>query len=156
MRLPFRSDSFDAIIALDILEHLSDDCAAMCEFYRVLKPGGRVFALVPAYRHLWSEHDIALMHHRRYIRRELFERFSTAGFQLDKLSHTMTLLYPLVSLQRRLNARKPPHDPPQAAMPLLPAPVNTALTQVITAENALARNLDFPFGVSILTIARKP
>jgi ubiquinone/menaquinone biosynthesis C-methylase UbiE len=156
MRLPFQSDSFDAIIALDILEHLPDDQAAMCEFFRVLKPGGRVFVLVPAYRHLWSEHDVALMHHRRYVRRELAERFTAAGFHLEKLSHTMTLLYPLVSLQRRLNARKPPHDPPQAAMPILPASVNAALTQVITVENALARRLDFPFGVSILTIARKP
>jgi ubiquinone/menaquinone biosynthesis C-methylase UbiE len=155
MRLPFRSESFDAIIALDLLEHLPDDRAAMCEFFRVLKSGGRVFALVPAYRHLWSEHDLALMHHRRYIRRELAERFTAAGFHLEKLSHTMTLLYPLVSLQRRLNARKPPHDPPQAAMPLLPSPLNAALTQVVTAENALARRLNFPFGVSILTIARK-
>jgi ubiquinone/menaquinone biosynthesis C-methylase UbiE len=156
MHLPFGSDSFDALIALDLLEHLPDDQAAICEFHRVLKPGGRVLALVPAYRHLWSEHDVALMHHRRYIRRELSERFAAAGFQLEKLSHTMTLLYPLVSLQRRLNARKPPHDPPQAAMPLFPSPVNAALTQMVTVENALARRLDFPFGVSILCIARKP
>lgn len=155
MRLPFRSNAFDALIALDLLEHLPDDRAALCEFFRVLKPGGYVFALVPAYQHLWSEHDVALMHHRRYVRRELSERFNEAGFHLEKLSHTMTFFYPLVSLQRRLNARKPPHDPPQAAMPLFPSPVNAALTRVVTAENALARRLNFPFGVSILCIARK-
>lgn len=155
MKLPFRSDSFDALIALDILEHLSDDRAAMCEFHRVLKPGGYAFALVPAYQHLWSEHDVALMHHRRYIRKELSERFAAAGFELQKVSHTMTLFYPLVALQRRLNASKPPHDPPQAAMPLFPSPVNAALTQIVSAENTLARNLNFPFGVSILCIARK-
>lgn len=156
MKLPFRSNSFDALIALDLLEHIPDDRAALCEFFRVLKPGGRIFLLVPAYAHLWSEHDVALMHHRRYIRRELSERFTGAGFQIEKLSHTMTTLYPLVSLQRRLNARKPPSDPPQAAMPLFPPPVNAALTQFITAENALARQFNFPFGVSILCIARKP
>jgi ubiquinone/menaquinone biosynthesis C-methylase UbiE len=156
MRLPFGSDRFDAVIAMDMLEHLPDDRRALCAFHRVLKPGGRVLATIPAYPHLWSEHDLALMHHRRYVRHEVAERFAAAGFQLEKLSHTMTLLYPVVTLQRRLNAKRPPHDPPEAAMPLFPAPVNAALTGLLTAENALARRLNFPFGVTILCIAVKP
>jgi ubiquinone/menaquinone biosynthesis C-methylase UbiE len=156
MRLPFASDRFDAVIAMDMLEHLPDDRRALCEFHRVLRPGGRVLATIPAYPHLWSEHDLALMHHRRYVRHEVAERFSAAGFHLEKLSHTMTLLYPIVTLQRRLNAKKPPHDPPEAAMPIFPAPVNAALTGLLTAENALARRLNFPFGVTILCIAAKP
>src|SRR5262244_735157 len=118
MRLPFDSDRFDAVIAMDMLEHLPDDRRALCEFRRVLKPGGRALATIPAYPHLWSEHDVALMHHRRYVRHEVAERFSAAGFRLEKLSHTMTLLYPVVTLQRRLNAKRPPHDPPEAAMPI--------------------------------------
>ncbi|HLK56309.1 MAG TPA: methyltransferase domain-containing protein [Chthonomonadaceae bacterium] len=156
MRLPFASDTFDLLIAMDMLEHLPDDKAALCEFYRVLKPGGRIITTVPAYAHLWSEHDIALMHFRRYVRRELRERFTGTGFRLEKLSHTMTLLYPIVALQRRLNARKPPHDPPMAIMPMVPAPVNAALTALLGAENALARRLNFPFGLSILCVAVKP
>lgn len=155
MHLPFASERFDVLVAMDMLEHLPDDRAALCEFHRVLKPGGRMFAMVPAYPHLWSEHDVALMHHRRYLRREFAERFVTAGFRIEKLSHTMTALYPLVALQRRLNARKPPHDPPEAALPLLPAPLNAALTALLTVENALARRLNFPFGVTILCIAVK-
>jgi len=156
MRLPLAGDSFDILVAMDMLEHLPDDRRALCEFFRVLKPGGRVFATVPAYRHLWSEHDLALMHHRRYQRRELRDRFTEAGFQLEKLSHTMTLLYPLVAMQRRLNASRPPHHPPQAAMPLVPRPVNAALTGLLSAENAIARRIDFPFGVTIVCVARKP
>jgi SAM-dependent methyltransferase len=156
MRLPFGASRFDALVAMDMLEHLPDDCAALREFYRVLKPGGRVFATVPAYPHLWSEHDHALMHYRRYRRREVAERFTAAGFQLEKLSHTMTLLYPLVAAQRRLNARKPPHDPPQAAMPQVSRPLNAALTGLLAAENALARRVDFPFGVTILCVAVRP
>lgn len=156
MRLPFASEKFDAVVVMDVLEHLPDDRAALCEFQRVLKPGGRVIATVPAYPHLWSEHDIALMHFRRYLRPEVAERFTTAGFRLEKLSHTMTMLYPLVAMQRRLNAKKPPHDPPQAAMPLFPSPINAALTGLFTAENALARRLDFPFGITIVCVAVKP
>ena len=156
MKLPFADNCIDTIVTMDVLEHLPDDCAAMREFFRVLKPGGRVIATIPAYPHLWSEHDVALMHFRRYRMPEVRERFAAAGFRIEKLSHTMTALYPIVALQRKLNARKPPHDPPEAAMPIVPAPINAALTGFLGVENAFARRLNFPFGVSILCIAVKP
>jgi ubiquinone/menaquinone biosynthesis C-methylase UbiE len=156
MRLPFATGRFDVLVAMDMLEHLPDDCTALCEFFRVLKPGGRLIATIPAYPDLWSEHDIALMHFRRYLRPQVAARFESAGFEIEKLSHTMMLLYPIVKLQRRLNARKPPHDPPQAAMPAVPAPVNSLLTGLIDLENRFARHLNFPAGVTILCIAGKP
>lgn len=156
MKLPLLSNRFDLITVMDVLEHLPDDQAAMREFFRVLKPGGRVIATIPAYKHLWSEHDVALMHHRRYVRKEVSERFQAAGFHIEKLSHTMTTLYPVVSLQRRLNAKQPPHNPPQAAMPLFPTPVNSLLTGLFTLENTLARAINLPFGVTIFCVAQKP
>jgi SAM-dependent methyltransferase len=156
MKLPFASNSFDALVAMDMLEHLPDDNAALHEFARVLKPGGRVLATVPAYPHLWSEHDLALMHFRRYIRKEMHDRFTSAGLQIEKLTHTMMSLYPLLTVQRRLSARKPPHDPPQAAMPMVPRPVNAILTTLVGAENAVARRANLPFGSTILCVAVKP
>jgi SAM-dependent methyltransferase len=156
MKLPFASNSFDALIAMDMLEHLPDDNAALREFARVLKPGGRILATVPAYPHLWSEHDLALMHFRRYIRKEMRERFTAAGLGIEKLTHTMMSLYPLLTVQRRLSARKPPHNPPQAAMPMVPAPVNSILTSLLSAENAVARRTNLPFGSTILCVAIKP
>ena len=63
--IPLPSESVDAIVATDILEHLDDDLAALQEFRRILKPGGRAVITVPAYQFLWSEHDVALVHHRR-------------------------------------------------------------------------------------------
>ncbi len=155
MKLPFQTSSFDTILCMDVLEHLPDDVTALCEFLRVLKPGGRMLATVPAYPHLWSEHDTALMHYRRYLRPELSSRLKGCGFRIEKLSHTMMLLYPIVALQRRLNARKPPHDPPQAAMPIFPAPINTALTSLVTIENIFAKRFSLPAGLTILAIARK-
>jgi ubiquinone/menaquinone biosynthesis C-methylase UbiE len=156
MHLPFASETFDAIVSMDVLEHIPDDALTLQEFYRVLKPGGRILLTVPAYPHLWSEHDLALMHFRRYLRSQLGERFTGAGFQIEKLSHTMTTLYPVVSLQRKLNAKKPPNDPPQAAMPMLPPPINAALTGLLRAENAVAQHVNFPFGVTLLCVAVKP
>ena len=99
--------------------------------------------------------EMILMHHRRYHRKEYGDRFIRAGFSLDKLSHTMTLLYPIVALQRRLNARKPLSESPQAAMPMFPRPINSALINLLALENALACRVDFPFGVTILCVASK-
>ncbi len=156
MHLPCRPDSFDALIAMDMLEHLPDDATALCEFYRVLKPGGRVIATVPANPRLWSEHDDALMHFRRYRKEEVAKRFTEAGFVIENLTFSMTLLYPIVFMQRKLNANRTHHDPPQASMPQFPPLINSMLTGMVTFENYIARHIKFPFGVTLLCTATKP
>jgi hypothetical protein len=67
----------------------------------------------------------------------------------------MALLYPLASLQRRLSAMRGPHDPPTAALPMVPTPINAMLLGLVSLENALARRFSFPFGVSIVCVASK-
>jgi len=157
MKLPLAGAQFDVLIAMDMLEHLPDDKAALAEFYRVLKPGGLLIATVPAYPHLWSEHDVAAMHFRRYLRPELLERVRSAGFRVEKLSHTMTTLYPIVALQRRLSARRP-HDSqnPRTSIPIFPAPINFGLKKLLSVENSVAQRVNLPFGVTLLTVAKKP
>ncbi|CCW34003.1 methylase involved in ubiquinone/menaquinone biosynthesis [Chthonomonas calidirosea] len=156
MRLPLATASFDLAVCMDVLEHLPDDQAALCELFRVLKPGGRLIATVPAYPHLWGEHDLALMHFRRYMRRELEDRVNRVGFRIQKITHVMTLLYPAVALQRRLLAKRPPHDPPQAAMPMVPEVINRALIALLKLENRLACRFSLPFGLTILCVAERP
>lgn len=153
MRLPFRDNSFDVVVALDILEHLPDDQAALCEFHRVLKPGGRVIATVPAYPSLWSGHDVALMHFRRYVAREVRERFTAARLKIEKLSYAMTLLYPVVWLMRRVILRK--DAPPQASLVSVPRPVNRLLVRLLSGENALIRRVSLPFGVTVFCMAER-
>lgn len=156
MNLGLAAGSFDVITAMDMLEHLPDDHAAVCEFYRVLKPGGMVIAMVPAYKHLWSEHDTALMHFRRYTRSELGSLFLASGFNLKRVSHTMTTLYPFVALQRRLRAASPPHDPPRAFMPVFPPAINAMLTALMRCENLVSSRYNLPFGSTVLCVAEKP
>src|SRR5262249_30314882 len=78
MRLPFKAGAFDIVVAMDTLEHQPDDTAALEEIRRVLKPSGKVLATVPAYKSLWSAHDVALMHYRRYVAGQVRERFAAA------------------------------------------------------------------------------
>ena len=64
-KMPIASGSVDAIIGLDIFEHIEDDVAAFREAYRILRPGGALVLSVPAFKSLWGPHDVALMHFRR-------------------------------------------------------------------------------------------
>lgn len=152
MRLPFRDNSFDLVVAMDILEHLKDDSAALCEVHRVLKPGGRIIATVPAYQSLWSGHDVALMHFRRYVAREVKERFSAARLQTQKISYAMTFLYPAAWVVRRVFNRR---SDPRASLVNVPRWVNGILVRVLSAENAVVGRVALPFGLSVFCMARR-
>lgn len=154
MRLPFRDRSFDAVVALDLLEHLPDDRAALREFHRVLRPGGRLVASVPAYQSLWSGHDVALMHHRRYVARQLAARCKDAGFTIERLTYVMTLLFPAMWLARRVGAFR--HTSPRAGLPPLPGPINRGLISMLQVENCIVRRIGLPFGGTVFCAARRP
>ena len=81
--LPFREGSFDIVSALDCIEHIEDDEAALQEAYRVLKDGGTLLLTVPSHPWLWSRHDEALHHKRRYTKNELQRKVRDAGFGIQ-------------------------------------------------------------------------
>lgn len=155
-RLPLRSGCVDVVIATDILEHLDDDVAVLREFWRVLKPGGYVVVTAPAYRILWSEHDLALMHRRRYVAGVLARRSRQAGFEVVRLTYALFLLFPLALVMRLLRRRPPAHKPPEAQLPPLPPWLNRLLIGVQRFETRLLRWLRFPWGVSVVAILRRP
>ncbi len=152
-RAPFQSSRFDLIIALDILEHLPDDAAALKEIARLLKPNGVLMATVPAYSKLWSGHDVALMHYRRYCASEVRKRVIEAGLTVEKLTYTMTILFPLVWFFRRLLGRK---GPPRATLVMAPRLLNNLLTGLLAVENAATHWVTLPFGVTVFCVARRP
>lgn len=153
MNLPFKTESFDAIVSLDILEHLSNDCAALREYERVLKPGGKLFATVPAYASLWSGHDVALMHHRRYRPGELQRKVSDAGMTLNKVSYAMTILCPAVWAYRKLSRFF--GNKPAASLVPVPSTINRSLIALLNMENAWIMRKSFPFGVTMFCVASK-
>ena len=98
--LKLESESYDLITAFDILEHLEDDTKTLKEFHRVCRTGGHILATVPSYNFLWSEHDRILGHKRRYLRKQLRRRITSAGFRIKKISYFITFLMPAIAFFR--------------------------------------------------------
>jgi len=144
--LPVAAGGLDLVVAYDVLEHLVDDVAAAHEVRRVLRPGGHFLVAVPADPRLWSAHDEAVDHVRRYTRPTLTALLTRAGFAIESMRSWNVLLRPVVALRRRVSTGS---DLEQLS-PL----VNRGLRAVITAERYLpVRALP---GVSLLVSARRP
>ncbi len=100
-KLPLRGGSLDLVVAFDVLEHLPDDIAAVREIGRVLRPGGTLLVAVPAGMDLWSAHDDAVGHVRRYSREQLVEVMSAGGLNVEHVRSWNVLLRPVAKLRRR-------------------------------------------------------
>ena len=84
-RARFADDRIDTIIALNVVEHIEQDVAALRTMREVLVDGGRIVILVPALQALYGEMDRELGHFRRYSRRSLTHTFARAGFRVDRM-----------------------------------------------------------------------
>lgn len=153
--IPLVDGCADAIVATDILEHLDDDARALAEFFRVLKPGGHAVITVPAYRFLWSEHDDALMHKRRYLARQLITRAAVAGFQVTSSGYALCFLFPL-ALGRLLKPKARSNRPPEAQLKSVPPWLNALLVRFQRLETRLLRHVRLPWGLSVVAVLQKP
>jgi len=79
----FSSASLDAVGLFDVIEHIDDDGQFLQSIRRLLKPGGRLYATVPAYSVLWSKEDELAGHFRRYTCKSIADSIGRAGFKLD-------------------------------------------------------------------------
>jgi SAM-dependent methyltransferase len=98
-------ESFDLLVAMDVLEHVEDDHAALRFWARRLRSGGRIFLMVPALPGLFSEHDRFLGHFRRYTRRTLLAAAADAGLRPLRCSYVFGFALGPAWIVRRLIRR---------------------------------------------------
>lgn len=144
---------YDLIALLDVLEHVEDDVAALASLARRLAPGGRMIVTVPQYRWLWSGHDVANHHHRRYTKTSLRSAVAAAGLRIDLLTSFNSLLFPLAAADR-LRARLTGREGSDDAQP--PAPVNALFRTIFGLERYLVGRVPMPPGVSLAMIVSSP
>ena len=146
---------FDFITMLDVIEHIEDDVQYLSTISNWLTEGGLLFLTVPAYQWLWSGEDYVSHHVRRYSRKLLQETVQKAGFVIEKISYFNTFLFPaqvLVILIKRLFSSK---SKMQTNLHEMPEFINSILHKILSAESPLLKQMDLPFGGSILCICRK-
>jgi SAM-dependent methyltransferase len=156
-RLAIPDASVDLVVALDVLEHIEDDRAAVAELLRILRPGAVLLVTVPAYNWLWSSHDVANHHVRRYRRSELRALLRKNGFDVEVCSYVMmSMLLPAaaVRLLERLPGRQVAAEESEVHFMRLPRVVNWALSHVAAWGGYFAGRLWLPFGLSIAAVAR--
>ena len=140
--------SISYVFSLNVLEHIEDDAAALRDIYRTLKPGGRLFVYVPAFKILYTSMDTHVGHYRRYRIAGLVDRVNQAGFVVEKSAYTDALGY-FATLVFKI------FDKPE------PAPLNAKLIEIYDRFLfPLSRLMSIPLakvlGKNVFVVARKP
>ena len=149
----FPAESYDLIALLDVLEHVPDDKGSLAAIKTRLKPGGALLLTVPANPWMWSAHDVAHHHHRRYRKAEIEKLALEAGYEIELLSPFNSLLFPPIAAVR-LVGKLTGKDDSDDAMP--GAFVNRTLDAVFGLERSLIGRVPMPFGVSLAAVLRRP
>ena len=153
--IPFPDASFDLVTAFDVLEHLDDDKEGLAEIRRVLKPAGQLLMTVPAYRFLWSVHDEALGHRRRYVASEVHSLLNTSGFVVIRRSYAISFALPGIMAFRIAQGLLPTMAEGGASYVEVPERTNKLLTNLLKLEGRMMGAIDLPFGASIIALARR-
>jgi SAM-dependent methyltransferase len=151
--LPFASDTFDLITALDVIEHLDDDVGGLREIRRVLKPNAPAVIFVPAFMALWGPNDVQSGHKRRYRSPELQTAIAAAGLKLEKISYANLAMFAPIWLGRRLLTLLGQEE--QAENRINHPFINNLIARVFASEAGWLRRHSLPFGVSLVCVVRK-
>lgn len=153
--LPFKDKTFDVVICLDLLYHKWVNVKqAVSEITRVLKPGGIFLVREPAFDWFKSNEDIASQTAHRFTTNEI-KHLLKGSFEILKLTYVNFFLFPIAFLKRLpevigIKEKRGVSD----ASRVSPA-LNNLLFLIFRQESRLITDLNFPFGTSIICIAKK-
>jgi ubiquinone/menaquinone biosynthesis C-methylase UbiE len=158
-QIPFADATFDLVTAFDVLSCLDEaaERAALAEMRRVLRPGGALLINTAALQFLRGQHAVFAYEVRRTTRPKLRKALERAGFHIDRLTYTNFSLMPLVvpvRLSQRLMGLSTPEET-GIDIVIPPAPVNAALSALMTLESKALRYVNMPIGSSLLALARR-
>ena len=144
------SNDYDLIGAFDVIEHIDDDHAALAAIATRLKPGGKFMMTVPAHPWMWTAHDVANHHKRRYSKRSLRALVEGSPLRLDKIGYFNSLLFPLAIVERAASKLRGKDD---GNVSLPPRPLNNLFEAVFASERYLVGRLPLPPGLSLFAVA---
>lgn len=148
-------ESFDVIVSLDVLEHINNHEKTFRYFYSLLRPGGFIVVMVPAFMFLWGVQDEISQHFRRYTLSEIIKVSEQAGeFEIIKKSYFNTILFLPISLIR-LGSRFLKFKSRYSDLSINNTLLNDLFYAIFDFERKILKYCNFPFGVSILLVIKK-
>lgn len=150
-KIPFKNKSFDVVTCFDVLgqAEVKNADKSIKEFYRVLKPGGRLIIRTAAYNWLMGYHDQAVHTKHRFKKSELVALLKKNKFKIIKATYANSFLFPLAIVKRLLikittsDVKKINHQ------------INWLLKIPFLFETLLIKYFDLPFGLSLIVVAKK-
>ena len=153
-RIPFDNE-FEVIGVFDVLEHIKEDERVLQQIFQAVKHGGGLMVTVPQHPFLWSLQDDYACHVRRYRAGELKDKVERAGFEVVKMTSFVSLLLPIM-IVARLKKRNPALEYDPLSELKIHFMLNALFEKILDLERwMLFSGLSFPFGGSLLLIARK-
>jgi SAM-dependent methyltransferase len=155
---PLPTASVDAVVMLNVFEHIADDGAAARQVHRILKPGGVAVIEVPAGPHLFDDYDRALKHFRRYRMRDLVAMLQQAGFRVVRQSHLGFLIYPPFAWSKRRNRRQIRADAAlheHVSDQVSRTGSSRVMDLMLRIEGALGQLVRYPTGIRCLVVGER-
>jgi len=152
-KLPYEDGAFDVTTALDVVEHLDDDIAGLEEMFRVTKSGGYSLIFVPAFMWLWGVQDDISHHRIRYTKSQIIERLGKAGYSIERATYANWTFFAPILAGRTL--MKLTGIKPESENNVNVSALNGVFGRLFSSERFWLKNFNFPFGVSIVVVAKR-
>ncbi|MBP9854008.1 MAG: glycosyltransferase [Candidatus Omnitrophica bacterium] len=154
-QMPFRLNTFDMITVLDVLEHVDFPSKVLIEMKSLLTKDGKMLITVPAFKSLWSSHDEALSHYRRYSRNEFSRLLLDAGLDIEKMGYYFCspfIFAALIRFFRRIlpQSKRIKSDTVKAP----PVFINNILNWILGQELKMIDRFPLPFGTTLYAVVK--
>jgi hypothetical protein len=123
--------------------------------FDLTKQGGYGVFTVPAYQWMWSKHDEANHHKRRYTKPQFAALLEKSGYKIEKISYYNSFLFPAIAAVRLIKKYLKIEDSPDETLPKL-IEVNDILCAIFTSERHILKHCALPFGVSLVAVCKRP
>lgn len=144
--------SYSLVLMLDVLEHLEHPAAALEHALKLLEPDGLFMATVPAFRLLWTNHDVINHHFTRYTKQSFRDVANSAGLNIEEERYLYHWTFPMKLGVRLIeNTLRLEPKPPSPGNKW----INNALFGISRLEQKLLTPLPVPFGSSLMVVGRK-
>jgi 2-polyprenyl-3-methyl-5-hydroxy-6-metoxy-1,4-benzoquinol methylase len=155
-RRAISSTNADLVLAMDVIEHVSDDAGLLRSYRDLVRPGTRFILSVPAFNFLWSRHDVFLGHYRRYTLDSLQSAMQRSGLKVDWSHYYYATVFPIAGGMRLLERlKKTSTDIPKSQLRRHGVFINESFSTMLAAERLVMR-ANRLFGITAFAGGHKP